>query len=145
MNYLIEGVKITRVMNAVTAGTSDDQYGSILDMAGWDGVVFVASLGTVTSTGVATLKVQQNTANSASGMATLASAAQATITDGSNKLLVVDVHRPREQYVRAQLTRATANVVIDGIVAIQYNGRTAPVTQGSTVADTAQANRPAEA
>ena len=41
MQNLLKGIKVTRVMNAVAAGTSN-QNGSTLDMSGWDGVLFVA-------------------------------------------------------------------------------------------------------
>lgn len=141
-------VDISRVMNAQAASTSDTLSGSIVDLAGWDGVLFVAILGDVTATAVATLQAQQNTANSSAGMATLAgTAAQdaAAASDQDNKLLLLDVHRPAERYVRPQLVRATANVVVDGILAIRYKGRSAPVTQGATVLDLTQLLTPAEA
>jgi hypothetical protein len=38
-------------------------------------------------------------------------------TDG-NKCLVTDVFRPQKRYVRAVVTRGTANAVIDGVIAL---------------------------
>lgn len=132
MHNLIKTQKFTRVMNAVAAGTSDTQTGSRVDMQGWDGVTFVLMLGTVTTSGTAKLKVQQDTAT---GMGTaadlLGTGVDATDAD-SNKVLICEVYRPQERYVRPAVVRATANVVIDGCIAIQWMGRVSPVTQDAT-------------
>lgn len=133
-NHLLKDTKITRVANsAVAAQTAVNS--SILDMAGYDGVVFVAALGDVTDTCVLTLKVEQDELNGAGGMAALTGNATftANATSADNGLLVVDVIRPAKRYVRAALTRTTANAVVDGIFAIQYKASTKPVTADSSV------------
>lgn len=48
-----------------------------------------------------------------------------------NKLLVLDVHRPRERYVNCVVNRATGNAVIDGVIA--------SVSRQSISGDTAEA------
>lgn len=131
---LLKNTKITRVLVDTAAGiaaTSSD----ILDMAGFDSVCFVAKLGTVTATSVTTLACEGNTANSGTGMAALTSSVTSTDAGGadSNGLLVLDVVRPEKQFVRAVLTSATANAVKNGIIAIQYNAKDVPITQGSTI------------
>jgi hypothetical protein len=66
---------------AVVAGATIDSNGSRLDMAGYEGVLFIQVIDDSVATGVATLKVEQNTADSDSGMAALAGAvATATCT-----------------------------------------------------------------
>ena len=145
---LLKNAELTQVINAVAAGTSDTTSGTILDMSGYDSVMFILSLGDVTNTAVVTLQAQQNTANSASGMATLATATASVTADATsadNKLLVIDIHRPTERYIRAQVVRATANAVIDCVIAIQYNAMSAPITQGATVVASAFGASPAEA
>ena len=135
MTNLTKNVKVTRVLTSQVAGTSDTLSTSIIDMAGFEGVMFVAELGDVTNTAVLTLQAQQNTANSTSGMATLSgTSAQAAYdtTSGDNKVLILDIYRPLERYLRAQLVRATANLVIDSVLAIQYGSRVAPTTHDST-------------
>jgi len=42
--YLNEDIKISRVLNAVAAGTTD-QNGTAVDMTGFDGVMFIAAFG----------------------------------------------------------------------------------------------------
>lgn len=132
MQNLLKDIKVTRVMNAVAAGTTN-QNGSTLDMSGWDGVLFVAQLGTLTATQVTGLKAQQGAAANMSDAADLLGTAVGPMADGdSNKCLVLDIYRPQERYVRCVVTRGTANAVIDGVMAIQYRGRKAPVTQDTT-------------
>jgi hypothetical protein len=132
MQNLLKDIKVTRVLNAVAAGTSS-QNGSVLDMSGWDGVLFVAALGTLTATQVTGLKAQQGAQANLSDAADLAGTAVGPMADAdSNKCLALDVYRPLERYVRCVVTRGTANAVIDGVMAIQYRGRKAPVTQDTT-------------
>lgn len=134
---MLKRAKITRISNAVAAGTTE-VLSSVLDMQGYDSVMFIVTLGDVTATSVLTLTAKSNTANSTS------SPTPSSITDGSctftagasdadNKLMIVDVLRPSKRYVFASLTRTTANAVVDSITAIQYCSRSVDVTQGSTV------------
>lgn len=145
---LSKNVKFTRLLTSTAAGTGDTLSGAILDMSGFEGVVFVALLGDAAAGAVVTLQAQQNTANSASGMATLAgTAAQAAFSasSGDDKVLVLDVYQPRERYLRPQLVRATTNIAIDGILAIQYEARTRPTVNDATVLSTVLLVSPDEA
>ncbi|MCS0497870.1 hypothetical protein NVS89_22525 [Ancylobacter sp. MQZ15Z-1] len=143
---LLQNVKVTRVANAAVAAQSDVN-GSILDMAGYDGVMFVALLGDVTTGSVLALKAEQNTANAAGGMAELDGAASFTAgaSDADSAVLLLDVHKPREQYVRAVLERGTANAVVDGILAIQYGAMSRPTVHAAGVIAGALLNDPNEA
>lgn len=146
---LLKNVKISEVLAPVAAGSSIDSNSDVIDMAGYEGVVFVVPIADSASTGVATLTIEQNTANSASGMAAL-SGAVATVTSGENDdlngtLLVVDVYRPRERYLQGVVTSATANIAYSNMIAIQYEGTKMPITQGSTVSAATQVISPAEA
>lgn len=144
MNNLLQDCKITRVMNAVAAGTTA-QNGSTLDMSGYDGVLFVASFGTLTATQVTSLKAQQDAASGMGTAADLAGTLVGPLADGDgNKCLALDVYRPQERYVRCVVNRATANAVIDGVIAIQYRSRKAPVTQSTTIAFSEQHISPGE-
>lgn len=136
--FLSTDIEISRVANAAAAATTE-VLTSVLDMSGWDGVVFVALLGDVTATSVLTLTAKENTADSTSaptptnitGAATAAFTAGAS--DADNKALVVDVLRPSKRYVFASLTRTTANAVVDGIIAIRYRGREVPAAMAASI------------
>lgn len=143
---LLNDVVIDRVLIDMAAGQAATA-GDILDMAGFEGVIFIAKLGDVTDTSVVTLTAQQSTANSAGGMATLSGSVTFTAgaADADNNLLVLDVYRPTERYVRPVLTSATANAVKNGIIAIRYGGRKLPATQSATVLASATLIEAAEA
>lgn len=125
---------------AVAAANSTDANSSRLDMAGWDGVVFLTTITDSVATGVATLKVEANTADSDSGMAAITGATAMATSAGNDdlngKLLIVDVYRPAKRYVQGVRTSATANIAFGECVAVRYRGRKAPVSQNAaTVAD----------
>lgn len=127
---LNEFVKVTRVMNAVAAGTTA-QNSSVVDMTGWDGVKFILLIGTLSATQVTSLKAQQDVVVGFGGAADLAGTLTGPFADADgNKCLILDVYRPREPFVRCVVNRATANAVIDGVIAIQYG----PTAQSSTPA-----------
>ena len=129
---LNKAIKITRVMNAVAAGTTV-QTSSIIDMANYEGVQFIASLGALTATQVTSLKAQQGAAANMSDAADLLGTLVGPMADAdSNKCLVLDIYKPAERYVRCLLNRATANAVIDGIVAIQYAPKKLPTSHDTT-------------
>lgn len=130
--HLLDEVKISRIMNAVAAGTSD-QTSSAIDMAGFDGVLIVAAVGALTATQVTSLKAQQSSDDGGSdayGDLAGTSVGPLADTDG-NKMLVLDLFRPEKRYVKAIVDRGTANAVIDGVFAIQYTARSLPVAQAT--------------
>lgn len=139
-----KNIKITRVLNAVAAGTTA-QNSAVIDMQGYDGVVFIGAVGTLTATAVTGLKAQQGQASNLSDGADLEGSLASIPDTGSNGLAIVDIYRPQERYVRAVFSRATANAVLDGITAIQYKGSKAPSTHDATTVIAAKyLNSPAE-
>ena len=128
MLNLARNVKIARALNAVAAGQTNQNSG-IIDMANYEGVVFIAALGTLASGAVTTLKAQMGNKSNLSDAADLAGSAIAIADSDDNKLLVLDIHRPVERYVRAVVTRGTADATIDGVIAILYGPRVLPVTR----------------
>lgn len=136
---LSKNVQIDQVLGYYAAGTTK-RTSAILDMAGYDGVMFVASLGTIIEAGTIDVFAEQNTANSTSGMARLAGQTAHTVT-AANALLaysaiVVDIANLTEQYVQCNITPATQNAVILGIVAIRYSGRVKPTLNSALLKST---------
>jgi len=146
---MLKDVKIQEVCAPVAAANDTDQNSDILDMQGWDGVMFIVPITDCVALGVAKLQVEQNTANSDTGMAAL-SGAYATVTsaendDVNNKLLIVDVYKPRERYLQGVLTSTTQNIAFGNMIAIQYRGSKMPITQPASVSDSEFVVSPAEA
>lgn len=144
MEFQTNKVKTIRAMNAVAAGTSD-QNSSVVDTAGYEAVRFIALFGTLTATQVTSVKVQQGALSDGSDMADLEGTSTGPLADGdSNKALIVEVVRPRERYVRLVVDRGTANAVIDGVIAELYQPRVMPITQDTTVSAAEKHASPAE-
>lgn len=137
INSLLKDTKIDAVMNTQAAGTDDTLNGDILDMQGFDGVCFICKTGDVTDTSVITLKSYEGDESDVSDGAynTVAATVTADATSGDDKLLILDVKGFTQRYVRADVVRATANAVIEAVIAVRYNARTLPTTQGTDVVD----------
>ena len=146
---LFKNVSVREVGAPVAAAANTDNNSDRIDMQGYEGVMFVCPIEDSVATGVATLKVEQNTADSDTNMAAL-SGASATVTSATNDdvngtLLVVDVYRPTERYVQAVRVSATANIAFGTVTAILYGARELPVAEHSTISDAAVVASPAEA
>lgn len=131
MADLAKDLKFTQVKTAVAAGTSDVNS-NIIDMQNFDGVIFVTSFGAITSGAVTSVKLQQDTDSAGGTMADLEGSAQSVADDDDDQIVVHDIYRPRERYVRVVVDRGTQNAVINSIVAIQYKGSKAPCTNDSS-------------
>lgn len=134
---LINAAQVTWLKGAVAAASNTDDDSAIFDSNGFESVLFVASITDSVSGGVATLTVEQNTANSASGMAALAGGSDALTSaandDLNGRVLMVEVHRPRERYLRVNRTSATQNIAFGDVIAIGIPARKQPVSHTGTV------------
>src|SRR5712691_8487923 len=130
---LSDYVQVIHHMNAVVAGTTNQNGAAWIDMQGYDGVMFIADLGALSATQVT--KLQAQGANDSSGGGSSAFTTDAVtpaMADGdSNKCLVLDVFRPTKRFVRATVQRGTANAVIDCVIAILYQADKKPVVDGT--------------
>ena len=128
MNLSTSG-KVTRVSNAVAAGTATTNCSSV-DMKGYSGVTFVVAIGAIVSTGTVTLKAQQSTDDTT--FADLEGTAIAYTDADDNKLAVLEITTPQERYVRPVVITAIANGTIDSVIAVQTQSDLEPVTHDST-------------
>lgn len=132
---LSKDIKIT-VVEAAAAAAQTELVSDVLDMSGYEGVMFIALLGDVTSGSVLTLTAKGNSANSVSSPSPV-SQGNATFTagasDADSKILMVDVYKPPLRYMFSSLTRTTQDAIVGGVIAIQYCARTKPTTQAASV------------
>lgn len=141
---ILKNCLTTKTSVAAISAATNITNGTIIDLGsptegGFDSVCFVASLGAVLATGVVTLKAfAGNAAALGDGVyktTTATVTATATPADTDNNLLILDVIRPGQRYVRADLTRAVAASVLDSIIAIRYNAKTLPTATVAGIAD----------
>jgi hypothetical protein len=140
---MYEGMKATLVTPQTAAGTSDVNS-SAVDMADYDGVIFIAVVGAIVSGGVTYVKGQQGQVSDSSDMADLASSKQSFADTNDDGIIILDIYRPQERYVRAVFSRATQNSTIGAVIALQYGPKKKPVTQDTTVRQSKTLASPAE-
>lgn len=144
--FLSQQAVVDRVVAATAEGTSSVN-GDILDMGAapdYDGVLFILILGSVTD-GTPGLKAQSGADSGLSDAADLAGTSVTVADTNDNKLVLLDIVKPAERYVRCVALRGgSTGCVIDGGIALRYRARTLPVSQGSDVAGAEQHLSPAE-
>lgn len=143
MFSLLKDAKIIRIGNAVAAGTSDIES-DVVDTAGYENCCFIALFGALTATAVTSIKVQQCDTSGGSYADLAGTAASLTAETHDNKIAAVEIHQPKERYLKLVVDRDTANAVVDGVIAILYNGAVSPVTAHSSVVSAEFHHAPAE-
>lgn len=146
---LYSNIEVRECEAPVSNASNTDNNSDIIDMANYEGAIFIVPIEDSAATGIATLKVEQSTANSDGAMAAIAGASAAktcTINDDLNgTLLIVEVYRPRERYIQAVETSSVANIAFGTMTVILYGMRKTPVTAHSTVSTAASVSSAAEA
>lgn len=132
IQQLSPAMKVTQVKTTQAAGTTNIQSDAV-DMSGFEGVVFVVSMGAITSGAATSANLQQSsTAALGATEADLEGSAITIADDDDNQCLVLDVYRPTKRYVNAIVLRATQNSVINSIVAFQYGAELTPTTNDAS-------------
>src|SRR3990167_6520344 len=118
-------VKITKVSDHSAAATSAVNSTGV-DMAGYEGVLFITSFGTAAA---------DNTVNAAQGLTlggTYDDLLGSSVASGtSDEDVWIDVYRPIDRFVRLEAARGTSST-LESIWAIQYGGRKQPVDNTTT-------------
>ena len=128
---LSDYVKITKVKDHSAADTTAVNSDGV-DMAGYEGVLFVTSFGTANA---------NNTVNAAQGLTsggTYDDLLGTSVASGtSDEDVWIDVYRPIDRFVRLEAARGTSST-LESIWAIQYGGRKQPVdntTSGTIIGE----------
>ncbi len=112
LNHLI-------TVNAGASGTTTPMVGDVLDMTGWDGVIYLAF---------------KNTTDAAAALWNKQGTASGSLTDTSGlvtftkKLVYLDVWRPTMQFVQGSYLASTSGDP-KVLISIQYGGKILPTTQ----------------
>lgn len=118
---LVKDVKITKVLGYTATGTSTVNTNAV-DMQGYEGVIFLASIASAANNnGVKAQQGQQSNMGDAADLA-----GTQLLSDGTKTDLLLEIYRPQERYVRASVIRGTTTV-IESVWAIQYMAGKKPV------------------
>lgn len=147
MDMIAPNIDVAVLSTGVAAGT-DGSFQALteLDMRGFDNLLVLAVLGTVTASGVFTMRVKNTETPATYGSGTIDRIAQVVNSAagaGSSKVVALDIRQPTigptgtpRRYCRVEYQRTAANVVIAAVIAIRYNGDRVPVNlPGSTATD----------
>src|SRR5688572_15870913 len=132
--YLQPSCKIVQAIN-VTAGAAAaaNVNGDIIDMQGYDSVLFVAQFGPIVGGAVTSLKVQQGDDPAMADAADLLGTGVTVLDTDDNKVKYIEVYRPKERYVRLVCLRATQAATV-AAMAYLHAARSEPVSQPADVA-----------
>ena len=115
---LSKRVKLVRHSNAVAAGTTVITPSSGVDTKGFRGCMFVVHWGAIVAGGVQSIEAHQSSDDGSADAYTALAGSKVTVgDDADNKLTWIDVHEPRERFLKCVVNRATQNSAIDSITA----------------------------
>ncbi len=136
---LLKNVKIFSMIEDTT-GTANIASTAVLDMSGYDGVMWIGfSAGNTNSTGGYNVIMHMHGDSSGSMVGSTAStdmyASNPTTAEGmiDNQVMVLDVYKPLKRYVSVTVGKDSTNDVELGCIGIQYRNHSGPTSQfGST-------------
>ena len=125
-NPISKEVKISVLEDGATAATGT-LTGSTLDMSNFDSVVFLAAFGTSNAGNY--IYVEQGDESDLSDAADIAGSKM--VATANNELLVLDIVKPGDRYLRPYSVRG-ASSTLSPLIAIQYNTNKLPVTNADS-------------
>lgn len=128
----------------VAAGATDITDATAVDTAGFNGIRFIFLFGTITA-GAATSIAACGLATSSPtpGTDDIAGSKITVADTDDDKIVVLDIVKPSQRYVRPFVKRATQNAVLNGIIAQLYDPIKKPITADSSVSHSSQLISPA--
>ena len=139
MHGITDNIEIRLVGAAVAAGASIDSNSDRIDMTGYEAVAFVTTITDSVDTGVAALEIQQNDADSDTGM-TAVDGTEARLTSAANddlngKALISELRKPSARYVQA--VRSSSTAISPTARSALLTPLRVPVVQHSSIGDRA--------
>jgi len=128
----IVGMKVIQATTA-TAGAAGTTAinGAAVDLSGWDEIMILVPFGTIVSGAATSIKWQEGATSSPTTDVLGTNMTVLDTEDDTTKCL--RIIKPRSQYGRVVVSRATQNATVGAIYYILRGGSTQPATDGSTV------------
>lgn len=133
-NYnLLDDMTPQNVVTATegAAGTSDIES-DVVDMAGFDAVLFAVTLGAITAGAVTSFKIQEGDESDLSDAADLEGTAITIAADDDGQLVLSELVKPLKRYCRCVIDRGTQNAVVENVTAWKARAKERPVTHSTT-------------
>jgi hypothetical protein len=133
MRQLTQNTKTFLAKSAVAAGSSNVTDASVIDTSGYEGVRFIFSFGTITANAVTSVGACSLDTSSPTVTTDDILGSGITVADtADDSIFILDIHKPVKRYVRPWVKRATANAVVNSIIAELYGPSKMPVTKDTT-------------
>lgn len=120
MDNFLEHCKIIKCAAGAAAGTSTVD-GDAVDLSGFEGVVFMASIAVANAGNY--LKAQEGDTNSPSADIE----GSKVVTASNDDVAILQVHKPLKRYIRANIVRGASSASGD-LFAILYKGSKMPLS-----------------
>jgi hypothetical protein len=135
------------VTTTAGAAAATDITSTAVDMAGYEGCLFLVAFGAIVTNAVTSIKLQQSSDDAAADDYTdLTDTAQTVADDKDNTSFIIDVKNPQKRYLKLIVSRATQNSTVGVVYAIPYgkNTRGAALTAGTGITAAERFNFPVE-
>jgi hypothetical protein len=119
--------------SGLTAAGTGTITGNIVDMAGFNGIMFTVQCGTVVAGGTVTVASE---GAATSGGSTSVEATTGPLTPAANGLIVLDVLKPTNRFQNPTVVIASENVQILSVTTTRYQAGTLPTTPDSSAQTT---------
>ena len=117
------------VQNAIAAASDTDVDSAVIDMAAFSCALFILPITDSVDTGKAEIRVEGSDSNT-TGFKRLdiaeVSATSVANDDLNGKVLRVEVKRPLQRYLRANVLSTVANIAFGATHALRYGARAVP-------------------
>lgn len=124
MSNLGTDIKITTALS-YASGTAD-RNGAVLDMQGYESALIVVHFAAIAGGAVTSIKAQQDTAVGMGTAADLLGTGITVAADDDNQIFWINIHKPRERYIRVVIDKDAANATAESAIYYQSTGRLQP-------------------
>ncbi len=104
--------------NYTGSAATTDLTSEAVDMAGHECCLFICGFGAITSAAVTSVKAQQCDTSGGS-YADLLGTSITVIDTADNGIFLLEIHNPRERFLKHVVDRGTQNAVVDFLLSIQ--------------------------
>lgn len=124
--------KLTGVQAPLATGAaSTGLLSTVIDMSGFNGVLFTGYGGTVGGTTTTLTLAVFDSSSTGGTFAAIGGATISTTGGDSDKVLALDVYKPEKRFLKAKLTRAGINAEYGGTIAQQYEASNMATTHST--------------
>lgn len=126
---------VLHILDISSQIASVNTNGLTIDTQGWDGIEYKFNVGTMANGATFDARIVSSANSNMSGNTNITNAAITQLTNASNaNMVIIDVWRPTNRYVRSAVQAGTANTTWGCIATLYRHTGTSPVTQNANTA-----------